>query len=56
MIWAIFTFFSPYLGSSRAGGPGSPKGLLHTLLKQFYTLESSKIEVFEPNFFDTVIT
>ena len=48
--------FSPYLGIGRAGGGGSPKGLVHNLLMQFFTLDSSKIEVFEINFFDTVIT
>ena len=38
------------------GGGGSPKGLVHNLLMQFFTLGSSKIEVFETCFFDTVIT
>ena len=38
------------------GGGGSPKGLVHNLLMQFVTLGSSKIEVFETSFFDTVIT
>ena len=37
-------------------GGGSPKGLVHNLLMQFVTLGSSKIEVFETCFFDTVIT
>ena len=37
------------------GGGGDPKGLVHSLLMQFFTLGSSKIEVFE-SFFDTVIT
>ena len=35
---------------------GSPKGLLHNLLVQFLTLGSSKMEVFEAYFSDTVIT
>ena len=47
--------FSPYLGIGRGGG-GSPKGLVHNLLMQFFTLDSSKIEVFETYFFDTRIT
>ena len=35
---------------------GCPKGLVHNLLSQFFTLGSSKIEVFEIYFFfDTVI-
>ena len=36
--------------------PGSPKGLIHNLLMQFFTLGSSKIEVFETCFYDIVIT
>ena len=40
--------FSPYSGiRSRGGGEGSPKGLVHNLLMQFFTLGSSKIEVLE---------
>ena len=35
--------FSPYLGIGRGGG--GPKGLVHNLLMQFFTLGSSKIEV-----------
>ena len=38
------------------GGGGSPKGLVHNLLMQFFTLDSSKIEVFETCFSDIVIT
>ena len=34
----------------------SPKGLVHNLLMQFFTLGSSKIEVFETYFSDTVIS
>ena len=37
-------------------GGGSPKGLVHNLLMQFFTLDSSKMEVFETYFFDIVIT
>ena len=38
------------------GGGGSPKGLVHNLLMQFFTLDSSKIEVFEICFYDIAIT
>ena len=38
------------------GGGGPPKGLVHNLLMQFFTPDSSKIEVFGTYFFDTVIT
>ena len=55
MLWAIFMCFSPYLGIGRGGG-GAPKGLVHNLLMQIFTLGSSKIEVFETYFFNTVIT
>ena len=34
----------------------SPKGLVHNLLMQFFTLGSSKMEVFETCFSDIVIT
>ena len=44
------------LGARRGGGGGSPKGLVHNLLMQLFTLESSKIKVSETYFFDTVIT
>ena len=37
-------------------GWGSPKGLVHNLLMQFFTPDSSKIEVFETCFFDIVTT
>ena len=34
--------FSPYLGIGRAGGGGgAPKGLVHKLLMQFFTLGRS---------------
>ena len=39
-----------------AGGGGSPKGLVHNLLMQFFTPGSSKSEVSETYFFDIVIT
>ena len=48
---------SPYWGIGRTGGGGgAPKGLVHNLLMQFFTLGSSKTEVFETYFSDTVIT
>ena len=47
----IFTLFGYW-----AARGGSPKGLVHNLLMQFFTLGSSKIEVFETYFYDTVIT
>ena len=47
--------FSPYLGMGCEGG-GSPKGLIHNMLMQFFTLGSSKIEVSELYFFDIVTT
>ena len=47
--------FSPYLGIGYKGR-GSPKGLVHILLMQFFTLGSSKIEVFETYFSDTMVT
>ena len=34
----------------------SPKGLVNNLLMQLFTRGSSKIEVFETCFYDTVIT
>ena len=54
MFWALFTCFHPIwvLGF---GGGGSPKGLVHSLL-QFFTLSSSKFEVFETWFFGIVTT
>ena len=51
MFFTQFWVFGYYLR-----GGGSPKGLVHNLLMQFFTLDSSKIEVFETCFFDIVIT
>ena len=57
MFQPVFTCFSPYLGiGSGGGGGGSPKGLVHNLLMQFFTLGSSKMEVFKTCFFDVVTT
>ena len=36
-------------------GGGSLKGLVHNLLLQFFTLDSSKIKVFETYFSNAVI-
>ena len=38
------------------GGGGAPKELVHNLLMQLFTLDSSKMEVFETYFFDIIIT
>ena len=43
----FFTFFGDW---ARAGG-WSHKGLVHYLLRQFFTLGSSKIEIFGTLFF-----
>ena len=48
--------FSPYLGIGCKGGGGGQTGLVHNLLMQFFSLYSSKIEVFETYFFYIVIT
>ena len=49
-IWMFFTLFWYWVGLG--GGGGAPKGLVHNLLMQFFTLGTSKIEVFETCFFD----
>ena len=51
-IYVYLTLF----GFQIRGGGGAPKGLVHNLLRQFFTLGCSKIELFETCFFDTVIT
>ena len=48
--------FSTLFGYCVRVGGGSPKGLVHNLLMQFFTLGSSKIEVVKTFFFDIVIT
>ena len=50
--------FFPLLGYCAHGGGGGvcPKRVVHKLLTQFFTLGSSKIEVSETYFFDTMIT
>ena len=50
----IYVFFT--LFGYQVGGGGSPKGRVHNLLMQFFTPDSSKIEVFETCFCDIVIT
>ena len=50
------TSYFVFLSSTQGGGGGAPKGLIHNPLMQFFTLGSSKIEVFEPYSFDIVIT
>ena len=56
-------YFRPYLHVldpiwvlGWGGGGGAPKGLVHNLLMQFFTLDSSKMEVFETSSFDMVTT
>ena len=49
----FFTRFG-YQVWGRGGGP--PKGLLHNLLMQLFTSDSSKMEVFQTCFYDIVIT
>ena len=49
-------FFTRFGSSLHGGGGGAPKGWVHNLLLQFFTLGSSKIDVFETCLFDIVIT
>ena len=53
MFDAVFMCFSPYLGVRWGDGEGggSPKGLLHNLLVQFFILGIPKVKVFETFFF-----
>ena len=46
--------FSPHLGIGRGGG--SPKGLVHDLLMQFFSRCSSKIKVSATHLFDIMTT
>ena len=52
----IYMFFTQFGYWPHGGGGGSPKGLVHNLLMQFFTLGGFKIEVFETCPFDIVIT
>ena len=47
----IYVFSTSFGYWVRGRGEGSPKGLVHNLLMQFFTLGSSKIEVFQTYFF-----
>ena len=49
----FFTLFGYW---PHGGGGGGSKRLVHNLLRPFFTLGSSKIEVFETCFFDIVTT
>ena len=53
-IYVFFTLFGYHVGGG--GGGGAPKGQVHNLLMQFFAPDSSKIQVFETYFFDTMIT
>ena len=55
VLGCVCVFFILF-GYEIRGGGGSPKGLVHNLLMQFFTPGSSKIEVFETCFFDIVTT
>ena len=46
--------FSPYLGVWRGGGRGTKGSRAHNLLMQFSGLGSSKMEISETDFFDTL--
>ena len=48
--------FHPIWVLAPGGGGGPPKGWVHNLLMQFFTLGSTKIKVFETCFYDIVIT
>ena len=48
----FFTLFGKWV----RGWRGSPKGSVHNLLVQFFTLGSSTIETFKTYFFDIVTT
>ena len=59
MFQPVFMFFFHLWaqgGGVLRGGGGSPNGLVHNLLMQFFTLGSSKIELFETYFFATMTT
>ena len=58
MFDAVFMCFSPYLRVRWGGwgGGGSPKGMLHNLLVQFFTLGISKVKALETSFFVVLTT
>ena len=47
----IYVFRTLFGYWAAGGGGGAPRGLIHNLLMQFFTLGSSKIEVLETYFF-----
>ena len=49
-IYMFFTLFGYWVGGGGGGG-GAPKGLVHSLLMQFFPVDSSKMEVFKNLFF-----
>ena len=49
-------FFTLFGNWSRRGRGGPPKGFVHNVPMQFFTLGSPKIEVSKTCAFDTVIT
>ena len=53
-IYVFFALFGYQVGGG--GGGGAPKGRVANLLMQFFTPDSSKMEVFETCFCDIVIT
>ena len=52
----FFTLFGNYVRGGWGSPEGSHKGWVHNLLMQFFTLGSSKIDVLETYFLDTMIT
>ena len=50
----IYVFLTLFGYQVRGGG--SPRGLVHNLLMQFFTPDGSKMEVFETRFYDIVTT
>ena len=57
MFQAAFMCFSLYLGIGCGGGGGGSQGIISTQpAYAVFTVASSKIEVCETYFFDTVIT
>ena len=51
MFKAVFMCFSPYLGIGQGGGGGSPKGLVHNPLMQFFTRGQLRMGSFGKTFF-----
>ena len=48
----FYVFFTLFGRGGGGGGGGLPRGLGHNLLMQFSCLSSSKMEMFETDFFD----